>query len=198
MSEYRRDPITSRWVIVNTDTPWQPDHYPADNNEVPSLEFSPFIYGREHLTPPEIDAIHAENSSDWLTRVIPNKFPALGIEGDLDPVDKGMYYLTNGIGAHEVLIETPDPVQQMCDHSDEQMFNIFSMYQRRYIDLAKDTRFKYLSIFKNFGHSAGASIYHAHSQLIALPMVPINVLDQIIGVKNYENSKGRNVYQDIL
>jgi UDPglucose--hexose-1-phosphate uridylyltransferase len=137
------------------------------------------------MTPPEIDAIRkygtAPNSSGWLVRTVANKFPALRIEGGLDPRSIGVYDILNGVGAHEVIIETPEHKKEIAELSVDEIYMVLDMYCRRSIDLNNDHRLKYILIFKNQGVSAGATLEHSHTQLIALPMVPKNVLEELHG-----------------
>lgn len=203
MSELRRDPVGGRWIIIrNGEEVYTPDDYDRQDNAPRPTTASPFAYGREQFTPPEVDVIRPPdtrpNTPGWQVRVVSNKFPALKIEGNLDRRGLGLYDMSNGVGAHEVVIETPDPLKQMADMSAEELQQVLRMYQSRCISLAKDKRFKYIMVFKNFGVSAGTSIDHAHSQIIALPMVPKLVQEKLDGSREYFAFRGRNVYQDIL
>jgi len=198
MSEFRRDPVIGRWVIIDNDNVYHPQDYEKEDNTPRHIAESPFIYGHEHLTPPEIDVIHSKGSDDWQVRVVPNKFPALAVEGNLDPQQVGNFELLNGIGAHEVIIETPDPAEQFADYSVQRIVDILTIYQRRYLDLTNDQRFKYIMIFKNFGASAGTSIEHAHSQLIALPMIPKYVQEKLDGAADFYKRRGRSIFVDML
>jgi UDPglucose--hexose-1-phosphate uridylyltransferase len=201
MSELRRDPIGGRWVIVDTDHPHKPEDY-----EFEAASFKggtcPFCYGNESMTPPEIEAIrdphtHA-NASGWQVRVVPNKFPALQVEGDIDRRGLGMYDMSNGVGAHEVLIETPYHQKDICDLLNSEVENFLSMYCRRALDLVKDRRFKYIMVFKNFGAAAGASLEHPHTQIIALPMIPKNALEEIKGAQDFFEYRERCIFCDII
>lgn len=201
MSELRRDPIGGRWIIVDTDHP----NYPQDFEYEPQVYRGgtcPFCYGNETMTPPEIECIRepgtAANTPGWQVRVVANKFPALQIEGDLDRRGLGMYDMSNGIGAHEVLVETPYHQKDICDLTDQEVESFLSMYRRRALDLTKDNRFKYIMIFKNFGAAAGASLEHPHTQLIALPMVPKNVMEEIKGAQDYFEYRERCIFCDII
>lgn len=200
MSELRRDPVIGQWVIVHTHDSWVPENYQRDEiflRQAASCQFCP---GREHQTPPEVEAIRRDGSSPntkgWQVRVVPNKFPALRIEGELNKHGVGMFDMSNGIGAHEVLIETPDHYRHIADLSQEEAFDVISKYQSRLIDLTRDRRFKYVVIFKNYGESAGASVEHPHSQIIALPMIPKFVLEEIEGAERYYVYRGRCVFCD--
>jgi len=202
MSELRKDPIAGRWVIVTTDEINKPEDYEQDIPQKWRAGACPFCYGNEASTPPEIVAIRdnntAPNTPGWQVRVVPNKFPALQIEGALERRPVGMYDMTSGIGAHEVIIETPYHHKNMCDLLDEEMGNILRMYCQRALDLERDKRFKYIMIFKNYGPEAGASMEHPHTQIIALPMVPKNVKEEIRGARNYFDYRERCIFCDIL
>lgn len=201
MPELRRDPVIGRWVIISTERGKRPTDYAPE----PEPEFGklcPFCPGNEDKTPPEILAYYPhgreKNKPGWWLRVIPNKFPALQIEGSLDRHGDGMYDKMNGIGAHEVLIETPDHKREIGDQEEQRIEDVFWAYRDRIIDLRKDTRFEYILIFKNKGASAGASLSHPHSQMIATPMVPVRVRQEMIGAKQYFDYKERCVYCDMI
>jgi len=201
MTEFRQDAIVGRWVLVRVSDIWPPDRYHA--GQAPrGAAISPFIYGREDMTPPEVDAIRPKDTRPdtpgWTVRTVPNKFPALRIEGGLDPRGVGIYDMYNGVGAHEVVIETPDPRKQMADFSVAEVADVIKMYQNRYSSLAKDRRFRYIAIFKNYGESAGASLEHAHSQIIALPILPKYFEEKLQGADRYFSFRGRSIYADIL
>ncbi len=201
MSELRRDPIGGRWVIVDTDHPHKPDQYDYER-QVYMGGTCPFCYGNESMTPPEIEAIrdsHTQpNSSGWQVRVVANKFPALQVEGDIERRGLGMYDMSNGVGAHEVLIETPYHQKDICDLLNHEVENFLNMYCRRALDLAKDKRFKYIMVFKNFGAAAGASLEHPHTQLIALPMIPKSAAEEIKGAQNYFEYRERCIFCDVI
>ncbi|MFA6349689.1 MAG: galactose-1-phosphate uridylyltransferase [Candidatus Omnitrophota bacterium] len=201
MAELRRDPIVGRWTIVDTDSPKQPKDYEYDPHSWKGGK-CPFCYGSESMTPPEIDSIRepntAPNTPGWLNRVVPNKFPALQIEGNIDRRGVGIYDMSNGIGAHEVLIDSPYHNKDIPELLNEEVERMIVMYCRRCCDLMKDKRFKYIMLFKNFGAAAGASLEHPHSQIIALPMVPKNVMEEIHGADEYFDFRERCIFCDIL
>ncbi|MBM3244524.1 MAG: galactose-1-phosphate uridylyltransferase [Candidatus Omnitrophica bacterium] len=202
MSDLRRDPIVGRWVIVDTDHPNSPQDY-GHEQYIPKVSgICPFCYGNEGMTPPEIDSIrdlHTQpNTSGWQVRVVPNKFPALQIEGEIDRRGLGIYDMSNGIGAHEVLIETPYHNKDIPDLLNEEVEKFIGMCCRRIIDLEKDKRFKYIMLFRNYGAAAGASLEHPHTQLIALPMVPKNVMEELKGAHDYYEYRERCIFCDVI
>ncbi|MCM8823400.1 MAG: galactose-1-phosphate uridylyltransferase [Candidatus Omnitrophica bacterium] len=202
MAELRKDPIVGRWVVVNTENPYLPNQFEIKPFEWKGPQGCPFCYGNEHLTPPEIEAISTNwrqpNAPGWTVRVVPNKFPALRIEGNLDKQGNGLYDFSNGIGAHEVIIDNPDHFKGIAELNNWEVECILKAYRSRSLDLRKDTRFKYILIFKNVGAQAGASLEHGHSQLIALPMVPKNVKDEVVGAHHYYEFRERCIFCDII
>lgn len=201
MSEFRRDSVTGRWIIIETDAPKGPNDFAADPHNR-AVSTCPFCPGNEAMTPPEISAIRPKdttpNTTGWSLRVIPNKFPALRIEGGLDRAGDGIYDLMNGVGAHEVIIETPDHMKDLADLSDTEIEQVLGAYKARNLDLRGDTRFRYLLIFKNYGETAGASLVHAHSQLIALPIVPKRVNEELRCAEEYFESRERCIFCDLM
>ena len=129
---------------------------------------------------------------------MPNRFPALKIEGDLDREAEGIYDRMNGIGAHEVIIETPLHDRRMKDLSDAELTEVLFAFKARILDLRNDLRFRYILLFKNQGQLAGASLDHAHSQLIALPVVPRQVVEEIEGARRHYDHKERCIFCDIV
>ena len=123
---------------------------------------------------------------------------ALIIEGDLNKRGEGIYDKMNGIGAHEVIIETPDHHSNIYQLGHHEIELIFRAYRDRIIDLSGDRRFRYIIIFKNHGKSAGASLEHSHSQLIALPVVPNRIQEELDGCLRYYDYKERCAFCDII
>ena len=201
MSELRRDPIIGRWNIINTDEPSGPGAFEVESHTRGGGK-CPFCSGNESMTPPEISVIRppgsAANGPGWHLRVVANKFPALQIEGQLDRRGLGVFDLCNGVGAHEVIIETPDHHRQMADLTLEEFQAVIAAFKIRSLDLRGDRRLKYTLIFKNFGLSAGASLEHSHSQLIALPIVPKRVQEELKGAERYVEFRDRCPYCDML
>jgi UDPglucose--hexose-1-phosphate uridylyltransferase len=201
MPELRRDPVLGRWVIIATERAQRPNDF-ARRPEPQAAAFCPFCPGHEESTPPEILAYRGEgaraNQPGWSLRVVPNRFPALMIEGGLDREGHGMYDKMNGVGAHEVIIETPEHSRTLADLDATSVEALLWAYKDRIVDLRRDTRFRSILIFKNQGEAAGASLEHSHSQLIALPVVPRVVSDEMEGAKRFFNDKERCVFCDII
>lgn len=207
MPQLRKDPVTHEWVVIATERGKRPSDFSNVSNEdatlrVPHSDKCPFCRGNESQTPPEVLAFRsAESHPDtegWWVRVVSNKFPALAIEGELDRQGVGMYDFMNGVGAHEVIIETPDHNRCIATVSKEQATEVFWAARQRMIDLGKDPRFKYLLLFRNHGKIAGASLEHPHSQLIALPMVPKDIMEEMRGVDRFYEYHDRCIYCDMV
>jgi UDPglucose--hexose-1-phosphate uridylyltransferase len=201
MPELRRDPILGRWNIIAAERAARPSDF---KHEAPHKKggFCPFDPGHEDKTPPEVLAYrdHGQpaNSPGWRVRVVPNKFPALRIEGHLDKKGVGMYDRMQGIGAHEVIIETPEHRLSPVGLSPEHFTEVIAAYRDRLNDLMGDPRFKFGIVFKNVGEAAGASLEHTHSQLIVTPVVPNIIVRELRGALEYYNFRGRCIFCDIL
>ena len=201
MPELRKDPIHGMWVIISTERSRRPSDFVAEERR-PIGGFCPLCEGNEDRTPPEIIAFRDNgtppNSPGWSLRVVPNKFPALRIEGDLGREGEGLYDKMNGIGAHEVVIEAPQHYGTLATLPLKAVENVLWAYRERIIDLRQDQRLRYVLVFKNHGVAAGASLEHPHSQIIALPIVPKRVAEEIEGAKVYFRYKDRCVFCDIV
>lgn len=199
MNELRRDPITETWVIIATERAKRPSDF-GSVEEAHRPGPCVFCEGRESETPPEIWAKRASgapNSAGWSVRVLPNKFAALRIEGEVNKRGEGIYDKMNGIGAHEVLVETPLHSGTLVTLPMEAVVEILKAYQLRVDDLRKDKRFKYVQVFKNYGSAAGASLDHPHSQIIALPVTPRWVKEELQAARRYYSLKERCLFCDI-
>jgi len=200
MPELRKDPIVGRWVIISTERGKRPSDFPMENRRR-DVKLCPFCPSNESSTPPEIMAFRDNgsrpNTPGWTLRVIPNKFPALRIEGDLNREGMGIFDKMNGVGAHEVIIETPDHQKDLVDLDQKAVENVVWAYRERIIDLKRDPRFRHIMIFKNQGEAAGASLEHSHSQLIATPIVPIRIHNEMEGARKYFEYKERCIFCDI-
>ncbi len=202
MPELRQDPLVGRWVIFATERTRRPHDFLDHHNQTTEPKINPFAEGNENLTPPEIFAIRAPNTKPngpgWKVRVVPNKFPVLRIEGTMEKEGDGIYDRMSGIGAHEVVIETPKHDEQLEEQSLEGVANVVECYRVRLIDLFKDSRFRYVLLFKNFGRDAGATLSHPHSQIIATPVTPKVIKEKLHGAQKYFEQKERNIFSDIL
>ncbi len=201
MPELRKDPIIGRWVIISTERGKRPSEFERAR-PAPKSGFCPFCPGHEDKTPPEILGYRKDNGAPdtggWHVRVVPNKYPALKVEGNLDRVGDGVYDRMNGIGAHEVVIESPGHKDSLSTIPIEQFEEILWSYRDRIIDLKKDDRLRYVLIFKNHGEAAGATLEHSHSQIIALPIIPKRVAEELDGAKAYYEYKERCIFCDII
>lgn len=201
MPDLRKDPIVGRWVIVAKSRAKRPHNFKSTPQLVPG-SFCPFCEGHEAYTPPEILAYRNNgspaNGEGWRVRVVPNKFPALEIEGDLNKRGEGIYDMMRGVGAHEVIIESPRHLLSTSDLSEESLAEVFWVYRERLADLKRDPRLVYGMLFKNVGAAAGASLEHTHSQLIVTPIVPIAVGEEIAGSLEFHRYRGRCVFCDMI
>ncbi len=200
MTELRKDPVVGRWVIISTERAKRPHEFPPE--AAPRREgVCPLCPGSERMTPPEILAFRQggePNDPSWTLRVVPNKFPALRIEGELGKAADGIYDRMHGIGAHEVVIESERHDIDLFDLPEKRFEDVLWAYRERLLDLKKDHRFKSVLIFKNHGAAAGASLTHSHSQLIALPVIPKRVIEEMHGCREYYRFRDRCLFCDIV
>ncbi|TDA67500.1 MAG: galactose-1-phosphate uridylyltransferase [Clostridia bacterium] len=194
MPELRRDSITNTWVIIATERSKRPSDFAppkeANGEAKDRPDNCPFCPGHEQQTPPEVLAYREQGERDtpgWLVRVIPNKFPALSTEEDVESHTPApsLYTAQTGAGVHEVIVESPEHHDSWADYGLDQATLALQAWAERYRDLRNDNRLAYAQIFVNHGSAAGASRAHPHSQLIATPMIPAKVMEELDGAAGY-------------
>lgn len=188
-------------MIIATDQARRPTDFTRNTVETKGQGFCPYCPGNELRTPSEVLAYRThggKNEPGWTTRVIPAKFPVLRVEGDLARRGEGLYDKMNGVGAHELIIETPDHQHTLATAPSKRVEDLFWAWRDRVSDLRRDIRFAHLLLFKNHGETAGAVLEHSHSQLIALPVVPKRVAEELAGARRYFEFRERCVYCDIV
>ncbi|TDI80945.1 MAG: galactose-1-phosphate uridylyltransferase [Caldithrix sp.] len=204
MNQFRRDPITGRWSII-----FQEEYKVEDliSNTTPRRKKKSngkcqLCGGFEAETPSEIFAIRDDksnkNESGWKVRVVPDKQPFLQIYGDLDNRGMGMYDVLNGIGAHELVIESPKHNEQIYDMDLDQIQNVLFAYRERFVDLKRDTRFRYVLLHKNYGDGNDQLKNHSHSHIIATPITPARVKYELMNTREHYQYKERCLFCDII
>jgi len=196
-SELRKDPISGRWVIIAAERSKRPDDFrPAKPAERPRSvpAFCPFCPGNEAKTPPEILALAGAGPepgrAPWSVRVVPNKFPALSPGAAPARVKRGLFESMDGIGVHEVVIESPDHDTEMADLPRGHLRDILAVYQARLRALEAEPTYAYTQLFKNKGLEAGASLFHPHTQIVALPIVPKRVKEELYAAERFHKQTG--------
>jgi len=199
MSEIRLDRLNNQYVIIAPERLHRPNLSNKENKKS-SSSICPFCDGNEDLTPNEVFAIrdNKPDTSSWKTRVIPNLYKALQVE--LEDVSKrdGMFESRPGVGAHEILIDTPCHNNNFVKFTKEEVENWLRSMIIRIEDLSKDRRLIHLNIFKNHGENAGATQEHPHTQLLALPIMPKNEMIFLQRNLEYYRNHGRGIVQDIV
>jgi len=194
MYELRKDPLLGRWVAVNKESRAPSDYdIPVEDYTENSCILCP---GHEGRTPPEIIALRDDGS--WSVRVFPNFDLVFHIEGELGRKGVGMYDKMNSIGANELIIESPYHDRRPEDIGVTQMTRVIQTYQDRITDLKKDSRIRYVLVFKNSGRSAGAIYTHPHSEIVATPIIPKRIEDELDGAMQYYSYKERCVFCDMM
>ncbi len=196
----RRDPVVDRWVYVSPERAGRPIERagpPAERSRT-----CQFCEGQECETPHEICAVRtactAPDSPGWRVRVVPNKFPACRLDSAAATQDDALFASLPGVGIHEVVLECPHHEASLAALPVAQVQTVFGVYRARLRALAADDRLAYAQVFKNHGTAAGASVSHAHSQILGLGRVPRELEAEYVGAEHYRTAHGRCVYCDLV
>jgi len=200
MAQLRRDPITREWVNITTERGKRPSdfHHREEARLVPARDYSqcPFCPGNETMSGQDLLRYGTDRS--WSLRVVPNKFAAFSGSGQPARIRHGLYESMPAVGAHEVVIETPHHNTSLSRLDVAQVNLVIHSYRERYLALRRDARLKYILIFRNHGKVAGASIKHAHSQIIATPVIPHVARARIEGLQRYDEERHACAYCDMI
>jgi UDPglucose--hexose-1-phosphate uridylyltransferase len=213
-NELRKDYLLNRWVVIATERARRPSDLAKPHPEAAKPSICPLCVGNENMTPPAVllylkengqitithDSASGERPKNWLVRTIPNLFPAFTLPQQ--PKDASEIFIAdnlgNEIGHHEVVIESPNHDEDPADAGLSQLKLVINAYVDRYRELSAKPYVKYVSIFRNYGVEAGASLSHAHSQIIATPIVPTIIDEELDASKTYQLKHGRCVFCDII
>ena len=213
MPELRIDPLTGLRTIVAGDRAARPGgEMRAEPRPPIDPDGDPLLEGHEDRTPPELFALRpgggAENSPGWLVRVVPNLYPALGAPADADPsstpdplgaAGRGqpeLFAKRPAEGAHEVIVNAPQPVSSLADLDPEQVETAMDVWRER---MRAHSEVAYVHVIVNEGQEAGASLAHTHAQLYGLPFVPAGIARERERFTAYnERTQGRNLLEDLL
>ncbi len=203
MPDLRRDPVFGRWVIIAPERALRPSEIlPRDPPKAEGSGPCPFCPGNEHLTPPELYALRPgggnPNGPGWRVRAFPNRFPALRVEERGGREAEGFYDRMGGVGAHEVIVDTPAHGELLGEADGAQVAYLLAAVRDRVRDLRRDGRLRFVMPFKNQGSAAGSTIEHSHCQLLALPLVPAQTLTALSSALRYYDDKERCLFCDIL
>lgn len=201
-TEIRRDPITGRTVVIDRAGTRRRDDFdlePARLDDAPSA--CPLCEGREADAGPEILAWREggpANVPGWSVRVVANRHPQLRIEGGMELQRDGLFEWRDGLGAHEVVVETPLHDQPLQALDADRLWRVLWAWRTRMQDLQRDSRFASVVIFKNHGRAAGARLDHAHSQLVAYPIAPPALAEELEGSNRHHTVTGHCIFCDMI
>ncbi|OGW14021.1 MAG: hypothetical protein A3G93_01490 [Nitrospinae bacterium RIFCSPLOWO2_12_FULL_45_22] len=189
MPELRREAILRRWVAI------------SDPPAIETAEGCPFCPGNEARTPPETYALREPpgppNSTGWQVRVVSNKYPFFRLEGGMAKRAEGMYDLMNNLGAHEIVIETPDHEETWPQMELRQLENIIKAYRQRYMELRGDPRFKQIFVARHNRRSAH-DYHNSLSHIVTMAVIPRRIDEEINGTLDYLRRKDRCIFCDII
>jgi UDPglucose--hexose-1-phosphate uridylyltransferase len=185
--QLRKDPITRSWVIT------------GDDPAVAPKEESGCRFCADAKPPMQVVSSQPGlDGSPWSSRAVVHPQPVFHVEGDTQRSGEGIYDKMQSVGAHEVLVENPKHDQQLWDASDAEIEQFLQLVASRITDLKRDRRFKYVTVFKNYGSNAGQDFEHPVSELTATTFVPRRILYELRAGKEYFQQKERCVFCDIL
>lgn len=201
LNEFRQDPVSGEWVLFSTARAKKP-HPKNEERFYQSKEEC--VFEAERMSQQETPIAVYNNgklvdvlSPDWTTIVIPNKFPVLK-KGTCGPINyTGPFTVADGSGFHELVV-TRDHEKSFAQFNDIETSEIIQVYRDRYNSISKDGCGEYISIFHNHGRLAGASVYHNHSQIISMPMVPTSIAQHMNGAREYFNRTGKRIHESLL
>lgn len=200
-SQWRRCPFTGRWVAVAQARAGRPMDF-ARTAVKREAAFCPFCSGLEEFTPAEVlarrDPSTPANSPGWRVRALPNKYPAVLPQAAGTIEDHPLFASQPGIGVHEVFVESPEHLTSSSQLSAEQFADVLWIYRQRLGDVRRDTRLRYGLVFKNVGALSGASLEHLHSQMLATPMLPTTVIEELASCESYYQRQQRCLFCDVL
>lgn len=207
MPEFRQNLATKEWIIIAAERGKRPEDFTRSRPpmvELPAYAPTcPFCPGNEGMTPEPILTLPASRpDTPWDVRVVPNKFPALVAGGDPTclacSTHVGPYLRRQGIGHHEVVIETPIHHEDLAMLDLPHFTHVIEAYSQRYNALIKYPSTELVVIFRNHGEKAGTSIIHPHSQIVASSVVPFPVRNRLYEGQRYFDATGRCVYCDMV
>jgi UDPglucose--hexose-1-phosphate uridylyltransferase len=200
--EWRMNPVTGEWVIVAPERSSRPMLLDVCEDPPAADEPCPFCAGNEQQTPSELQAFRAPgtepNRPGWRVRAVPNSYPAVKALGEPRPVSDGFFHRSNGLGRHELIIECPQHQPNLARLGVEQVREVVQLWRDRMLDARNDPNLRYAQLFKNHGSNAGASVEHAHSQLIATPMIPRTVREELRFAAKFYEERGKCCYCELL
>ena len=199
MSDLRKDPFSGGWVIIAGERPLPRLPLPE---VAPSDEVCPFCPGQERQTPHEVLAYRPPmgggHLAPWTVRAFPSRQPTLRIESSGEREAEGLYDRQGGLGAHEVVVETPDHLRALTDLNPSEIELVLAAWRDRMHDLSRDQRFRCVVVAKQHGPTAGATVRHSHSQVLALPTVPPRLAGELRHVTAHHQAHDRCLTCDVV
>ena len=196
MPELRQNRFTKEWVIMATERARRPEELRVHHDRPTKLprysESCPFCPGNEHLAPPAVCELRTNGA--WNVRVVPNKFSALAREGEpMRRVERSRRVM-NGVGIHDVIVETPDHSLTTALLPVDCVAEVLRCYHNRFREVSDDPRIAHVTIFKNHGAGAGTSLEHPHSQLIAAPVISQQVRTRLYEALRHYDDFGECIF----
>lgn len=192
-SEFRKEIVSGDWVLIAAGRGKRPHTLKPRESNYQSPADCPFE-DPQKTGNGEAAYVYPDGSGDaWRVQVIKNKFPAV-TQGACGPIfEREGFQVAAGVGIHEIVI--------MRDHdrffpvfSKEETAQVLQVYRDRYRKIALEPCGQYIMIFHNYGHQGGASVFHPHSQIISVPIIPPDVMRSVKGSYDYFKKNGREAH----
>ncbi len=201
MPQLRKDPVLKQWVIVSPERGKRPMDYKSEPHKDEDQHNCPFCEGNEKLTPSESLSFRKAgtqpNQPGWWVRTFPDQKPILIPTGDVWREGIGMFDAMNSIGIHEIVVEVPQHNQTLQNVSIDQVKELVWAYKQRLLEIKKNPRYKHFMVVKNSGKGV-SSFTHSHSHIVATPIIPKRIEEEIDGAREYFHYHDRCVYCDII
>jgi UDPglucose--hexose-1-phosphate uridylyltransferase len=186
MAEFRRDPISGNWIVSG--------YVMAKSGAVGECPFCP---GNESQTPSPVSEFK-NTANEWQIRCFPAANPVFLADIDEAKKAEGLYDKMGNVGAHEIVVENRSHTKTLSGFAESELLLLMEFYMERILHLKQDSRFKYVQVFKNHGELAGSFLFHPHSHILAMPVVPQMIETELSNTKKHYLKKERCLFCDII
>lgn len=207
VNEFRQDIVSGDWVLISTERAKKPS--PQETNKNTQLyqdkSTCPFEDPQrsDHRDPILVYnkglkvVWNKGTTGEWTTQVVKNKYPALVDGFCVPPRNIGPFMVADGFGFHELVV-TRDHDKSFAQFTDDETSEVLRVYKERHNSISQDECGDYVLIFHNHGRLAGASVYHNHSQILSMPIIPPGILKNIKGAKEFFERTGEKVHEMLI
>ena len=187
MSELRKHYFLDKYVIIATTRAKRPNDFKKEGRKISAKDTCPFCPENEKMIPKVLDEEKDHDYATWNIRAIENKFGYVGLDTPFIKTDNEFYTFGNAFGGNEVVIETPLHGIEFEDLNENRIEKTLNLLKRRVIENYRKNGVEYVTVFKNRGEDAGASLSHSHHQIISYNLFPTEIKDEVEAIKKYKS-----------